>query len=433
MNWPGHLVTGQGDPAELFGVHTTQALANFDVRGPSLRDYPQLVRAVAMVKIAAARANVRVGALSPDVAGAIVAAAREIGSGAHDDQFVLPILQGGGGTSTNMTVNEVIARRAEQLLRARGSDLPVHPNDHVNRGQSTNDVMPTAIALAVCEAAGPTIAALGHLVTALQDKAVQYRSLERLGRTCLQDAIALPAGALHETHAHGIERAVLALGRSVEVLLAVPLGGTAVGTGVGAAPGFAEIAIAELALLSGRPVIAADNPCFAMASLEPLVAVSESVDRCARAAARVATDLRLLASGPVGGIGEIELPAVQAGSSIMPGKVNPVIPELVMQIAFQIAGEATSARLAAGAGELEVSAMAPVVTLGLLAGLDRLGSAARLFADRCVAGLRWNEAAVAANLAGSLTQAVTAAATEGYDTVAGYGRTGAAMNGGEPS
>ncbi|NLU75320.1 aspartate ammonia-lyase [Streptomyces sp. HNM0575] len=432
-NWPGHLAhlvnhddaagergepTGQGSREVLFGAQTTRALANFDFSGPRLHDHPDLLRALAMVKIAAARANRRTGGLAPVIADAVIAAAREVLEGLHDDQFPLPVLQGGGGTSTNMNVNEVVARRATQLLSVRGAGGAVHPNNHVNRGQSTNDVMPTVIAVAVHTASTRTVESLGHLVDALCAKADQYPEMERLGRTCLQDAVALPVDSLHRSHAYGLVQATDDLRASVRALLKVPLGATAVGTGIGAPPGFAETAVAELAELSGCPVVAAENPYWALASLEPLVAVSEAIDRCARSAARVATDLRLLASGPVGGIAEIELPEVQAGSSIMPGKVNPVIPELVMQTSLQIAGEATSARAAACVGELEVSAMAPVVTSGLLGGLERLSSVARIFADRCISGLSWNAAGVRANLAGSLSQAVVAAASEGYDAVA---------------
>jgi aspartate ammonia-lyase len=388
------------------------------MRGPRLLDHPELVRAVALVKVAAARVNRRLGVLDPLLAEVVAAAAGEVVAGRHDDQFPLPVVQGGGGTSTHMNVNEVVARRATELLREQGSAGTVHPNNHVNRGQSTNDVIPTAVAVAVHTACRDTIEGLDHLVAVLHRKAGEYPDLEHLGRTCLQDAVALPVREVHRSHACGIEQGLLHLRAAVRALLAVPLGGTAVGTGVGAAPGFANAVVEELAELADAPVVAAANPYWGMASLEPLVAVSEAIDRCARSAARVASDVRLLASGPVGGIGEVELPVVQAGSSIMPGKVNPVMPELMMQISFQIAGEATSARYAAAAGELEVSAMAPVVTLGVLAGLERLGAGARLFADRCVAGLRWNATAVRANLEGSLTDAVVTAASEGYDAVA---------------
>ncbi|AJE80464.1 aspartate ammonia-lyase [Streptomyces albus] len=410
--------SGYAPKGLLFGEQTSRALANFDLYGTRLSEHPELIRALALVKVAAARVNRSLGALDPVLAEVVAAAAFEVAEGRHDDQFPLPVVQGGGGTSTHMNVNEVVARRATQLLHERGQEGAVHPNNHVNRGQSTNDVMPTALALAVHASCEETLRGLDHLAAALHAKAEEYPSLEHLGRTCLQDAVALPVSAVHRSHAHGIEQAVLGLRAAVQALLRVPLGGTAVGTGVGAPPGFAELAVAELAELTGVPVLAAENPYWGMASLEPLVAVSEAIDRCARSAARVASDLRLLASGPVGGIGEVRLPAVQAGSSIMPGKVNPVMPELMMQISFQIAGEAASARLAAGAGEMEVSAMAPVVTLGVLAGLKRLGAGARLFADRCVAGLSWNTSAVHANLAGSLTQDVIDAAAEGYDGIA---------------
>ncbi|WP_064745293.1 lyase family protein [Pseudonocardia acaciae] len=425
MNWSGNLssldANGDEDGA-LYGAQTRRALANFAVGGPRLADFPDLVRGLALVKMAAASTNARLGVLDREVAGAIVAAAERVSRGEHLGEFVVPVVQGGGGTSTHMNANEVLAGLASRELARRGIDRPVHPNDHVNAGQSTNDVMPTAIALAVRAVADRAAPELWHLIESLEAKAEQFAGLEHLGRTCLRDAVAAPVSAVHRSHAFGVRRGVEALAGAVDKLLAVPLGATAVGTGVGAEDGFGPAAVAELARLSGYPLTEAPDRFYALSSLEPLVGVAEAVDHCARAVARVGADLRLLSSGPVGGIGEVELPAVQAGSSIMPGKVNPVLPELVMQISFQVAGEATSARLAAGAGELDVSAMAPVVTAGLLGGLERLGAGARLFADRCVAGLGWNAENVRANLAGSLTAAVVAARADGYDVVANRGR-----------
>lgn len=442
MDWSGHLSTsvcptGVGRPPSseppssyeprsgsgpanagdrpLYGPETERALANFPLSGgPRLADCPDLVRGVVHVKIAAARANARLGALDEGVAEAVVTAAREVLTGHHGDQFPLPVVQGGGGTSTHTNVNEVLAALATRIL----GDRTVHPNDDVNRGQSTNDVMPTAIALAVRMAADRALPRLRQLIAALRDKAAEYNGLDHLGRTCLQDAVPLPVSAVHRSHAHGIALGVRAVEDALAALSAVPLGATAVGTGLGGVDGFAEAAVTELAELTGFSLGHAEDPYYALSSLEPLVGVAEALDRCGRGLARLGSDLRLLASGPVGGLGEVELPSVQAGSSIMPGKVNPVLPELLMQVSFQTSGEATSARLAASAGELEVSAMAPVVSLGLLAALDRVGEAAAVFAERCVAGLRWNEAAVAANLAGSLAPAVLDSLRDGYDEAA---------------
>ncbi|WP_433518195.1 lyase family protein [Nonomuraea sp. CA-143628] len=407
-------------PADaLYGAHTARAAENFAIPGPRLCDHPELVHAVVQVKIAAARANAELGVVDQDVADAIAAAGAEVLAGRHDRHFVLPILQGGGGTSTHMNVNEVLARRATQLLReATREAADIHPNDHVNRGQSTNDVMPTAIGIAVYPAAMGAMAALQRLREALLAKAEEYAGLQHLGRTCLQDAVPLPVSAVHRSQAYGVGQAADHLVLTAERLLSVPLGATAVGTGLGAADGFADLAVRNLAAALGLPVRRAEDPYYGLASLEPLAAVTEAMSRAGRAVARVATDLRLLASGPDGGIGEVTLPGVQAGSSIMPGKINPVIPELAMQTAFQLAGAATTAHLAVSAGELEVSAMAPVVTLNLLTGLPALSAATRIFADRCVAGLSWNETTVARNLHGSLAPAVTSATTNGYEAAA---------------
>ncbi|MEV0286427.1 MULTISPECIES: lyase family protein [unclassified Kribbella] len=414
MNWSDHLANPSSNGREiLYGAQTAQALANFPLAGPRLADRPELVNAVVAVKIAAAWANSALGELDEERARAIVTAGEEVLDGKHRDQFVLPVVQGGGGTSTNMNVNEVLAARASALCRRN-----VHPNDHVNRGQSTNDVMPTAIAIAVIPLVNQALVGLRHVAESLQKKAIEYDALVHLGRTCLQDAVPIPVADFHRGQAASIDPAADALAAAADPLYAVPLGGTAVGTGLGAAPGFAERALEELAAITDLPLTSSPSPSYALASLEPLTAVTEAASRAGRVLARIARDLRLLASGPVGGIGEIELPAVQAGSSIMPGKVNPVIPELVMQVSFLLNGATTAARGATEVGELEVSAMAPVVTLGLLDGLTNLHRVAEVFADRCINGLRWREDAVNRNLAGSLEPAVRTATTTGYDTAA---------------
>ncbi|MEV5967403.1 lyase family protein [Kribbella sp. NPDC051952] len=412
MNWSDHLANLNGGEI-LYGAQTAQALANFPLAGPRLSERPELVKAVVAVKIAAARANVALGELDEDRGRAIIAAGEEILAGRHLSQFVLPVVQGGGGTSTNMNVNEVLATRAAQL-----AGLVVHPNDHVNRGQSTNDVMPTAIAIAVIPMIDQALVSLRKVAESLENKAFEYDDLKHLGRTCLQDAVPIPVADVHRGQAASIAPALDALAAAGDALYAVPLGGTAVGTGLGAAPGFAAAALTELQETTGLPLTAAPSPSYALASLEPLTAVTEAASRAGRVLARIARDFRLLASGPVGGIGEIELPAMQAGSSIMPGKINPVIPELVMQVSFLLNGATSAARGATEVGELEVSAMAPVVTLGLMDGLTNLRRVSEVFAERCIAGLRWREDTVARNLAGSLEPAVLTATTDGYESAA---------------
>ena len=407
-------------PADaLYGIHTVRALANFALGGPTMADRPGLVVALARVKVAAARANAVLDALDGRLAGAIVEAGREVADGRWHDQFPLPVLQGGGGTSANMNMNEVLANRANELLgSARGAYDPVHPNDHVNRSQSTNDVYPTALAIAVVEAGAGTLAGLAHLWATLEARAADVGDLPRLGRTCLQDALPLTVGETHRAQAHALGRTSADLRAALDALQAVPLGATVIGTGFGAPLGYRELAVRLLAEETGLPVEPARDPFDALAHLDPYLRVAAAVNRSTLVMAKLAADLRLLSSGPVGGIGEVELPAVQSGSSAMPGKVNPVIPELVLQVSYDVRGMVTTVEAAVAGGELELNVMEPVVARRLLEALDDVGRAARLFADRCVAGLTWREDVLAKHLAGSLAPAVEQAASEGYEAAA---------------
>ncbi|KAB8164508.1 aspartate ammonia-lyase [Streptomyces sp. 3MP-14] len=402
-------------PVPLYGEQTRLALANFPGRGRRFGDVPEFVRAYALTKAAAALANVRLGVLDEERGDAIVRAAREAAEGRHAAQFPTALVQGGGGTSTNMNVNEVLAARAGQLLAARGSATVVHPNDHVNRSQSTNDTYPTAMALALRELAGPALAALERLEVSLAAKAAEFDAVRRLGRTCLQDAVPLTVGQTHRAQAAAVRRNREALRESVEALRAVPLGGTAVGSGVGAPAGFTAAALARLAALTGRDVIPADDFFDALAHLDPYAAIADACARTGEVMAKIAGDLRLLSSGPVGGLGEVTLPARQAGSSIMPGKVNPVIPELVMQLGYRVRGAASTVHLAVAAGELELNIMEPVILDALVTALGDVADAADTFAVGCVDGLRWNEEALARNLRGSLQGLVETAGSEGYE------------------
>jgi aspartate ammonia-lyase len=400
----------------LYGIQTIRARENFSLDGDRLCDRPVFIVSLAEVKAAAAQANRDVGVVNPEIADAIIAAAREVAGGRFHDQFPVEILQGGGGTSTHMNVNEVLANRANELLGGtRGLYSPVHPNDHVNRSQSTNDVVPTAMGIAVFLTSRRAQEGLVQLQGQLLRQAVAHEGLEHLGRTCLQDALPVPVSALHRAQAHAVGRAATDLEATAERVLAVPLGATAVGTGLGAPDGYRELALRYLRDETGLDVRPAEDLFDALASLEQFAAVADAMARGGRVVARVAADLRLLASGPVGGIGEVVLPPLQPGSSIMPGKINPVLPELVMQVSYQLSGAAHVAQLAAGAGELEVTAMGPVVTDELLRGLERLGRVAAIFADLCVAGLSWQHERIDANLRGSLKAAVESAEFNGYD------------------
>jgi aspartate ammonia-lyase len=396
----------------LYGAHTVRALANFAVSGTTLRERPDFIAALGQVKAAAARANAACGVLDERLAEAITLAAREIARGQHDEEFPIDIVQGGGGTSVNMNANEVVANRANELLGGvRGSYDPVHPARHVNRSQSTNDVYPTALALATVTVGRTALARIARLEGALSAKADEGGALERLARTCLQDAVPTTVAATHRAHAHAIGRTAAALERALDELLAVPLGATAVGTGIGAPGGYRERALPLLAEESGLAVTGAGDLADALSNLDAYVDVAAQVVRVALVTGKLASDLRLLSSGPVGGIGELRLPAVQVGSSIMPGKVNPVMPELMLQVGYEAKGMFTIVEAAAAGGELDLNVMEPVIAKHLLGSLQDIGKACVLFATRCVEGLEWNEARLAANLAGSLGPAVEQSST----------------------
>ncbi len=398
----------------LWGAQTQRALASFDVGGRRLADAPELVRAYAQVKAAAAHANVALGAIPADVGAAIAAAADEVARGDHRDAFPLPVLQGGGGTSTNMNLNEVLANLAEERLGgARGTYGIVRPLEHVNCSQSTNDTYPTALAIATVRCGHECLQGLGRLRDAIDDAATAAGELERLGRTCLQDAVPLPVAAGLGAASTGLARTTAGLDAALAALLAVPLGATAVGTGIGAPDGFAQAAVTRLSEISGLAVEPSRDPFDALQHLDVYVSVAGELTRAWLVAAKLAGDLRLLASGPIGGLGEARLPAVQPGSSIMPGKVNPVIPELVLQVGYELAGSRAIVDAAAGGGELELNVMEPAIAAALLPALEKAGQTASLFATRCVDGLAWDAARLDAHLAGSLAERVEGRARGG--------------------
>ena len=400
----------------LWGIHTARALENFAVSGVTLATQPALIAALGHVKVAAARANAELGALAPDLADAIVSAGREVAAGQHDDAFPLEIVQGGGGTSTNMNANEVIANRANELLGgALGAYAPVHPNDHVNRSQSTNDVYPTAMQLAVLAAAAPTLDAVEHLERTISEKASELGELERLGRTCLQDALPLPAASAQRAQARALERVRADLERTLSSLRSVPLGATVIGTGFGSPPGYLERVVPTLAEESGLELRPSDDLFDALAHLDEHVSLIAHLNRVMLVMAKVASDLRYLSSGAVG---EARLPALQAGSSTMPGKVNPVLPELVLQVSYQLRGAAATVESAVAGGELELNVMEPVIARSVLESLRDVAAVARLFADRCMAGLEYNELRTAQHLEGSYAELVELATDSGYAAAA---------------
>ena len=375
-------------PAEAYyGAQTTRALLNFPIS--SLRFPRSFVRAMGLIKGAAAEVNRELDLLDDGLAGAISQAAREVADGRFEDQFVVDIFQTGSGTSTNMNANEVISNRAIEILGGeRGSRDPVHPNDHVNIGQSSNDVIPTAIHVAALEGIeSRLVPALERLQASLEGKSREFMPIVKTGRTHLQDATPIRLGQEFLGHAGQVERSVGRLRSAVEGLSEVALGGTAVGTGVNTHPDFASRVCDKLTDEIGVPVRETGNHFQAQSALDAIVEASGALKTLAVSLTKIANDIRWLGSGPRAGLGEIELPAVQPGSSIMPGKVNPVIPESVCQVAAQVIGNDAAITIAGQSGNFEINVMMPVAAHNLLESIEILATSSRNLADQCVDGL----------------------------------------------
>ena len=375
-------------PAEAYyGVQTVRALENFPISG--FRAHPALVVATAQVKLAAAQANVALGRLSPTVGNAIAAAAREVMGGRWQEQFVVDVYQAGAGTSHNMNANEVLANRALELLgEARGRYSVVHPNDHVNMAQSTNDVFPTAMRLAALARLHSLLQALDGLENALSERARLFDGVVKAGRTHLQDASPIRLGQEFGGYATTVAAHQAAIAETRQALRSVGLGGTAVGTGMNSHPDYRRLVIAGLGEVTGESLVAAPDPFDAMQSMRPFAAVSGALRALCLDLIRICNDLRLLASGPRTGLAEISLPAVQPGSSIMPGKVNPVMAEMLTMVCFQVIGHDVTIAMAAQAGQLELNVMMPVIAHALLQSLDILAHGIAAFTSRCVSGIQ---------------------------------------------
>ena len=374
-----------------YGVHTLRAVENFPVTGTPISHYPELVRALADVKLAAARANEDLGLLPHDLAEAIVAACREIKAGALHKEFVVDVIQGGAGTSTNMNANEVIANRALELLGAkRGDYARLHPNEHVNMSQSTNDVYPTALKVASYVAIFRLVGAMAHLRAAFRRKADEFHDILKMGRTQLQDAVPMTLGQEFSTYAVMLEEDEERLKEAALLIREINLGATAIGTGINAHPDYAGLVCRHLSEISGVPVLAAPNLIEATQDCGAFVQLSGVLKRVAVKLSKVCNDLRLLSSGPRAGFGEINLPARQAGSSIMPGKVNPVVPEVVNQIAFEAIGNDVTVTMAAEAGQLQLNAFEPIIAHSLFKTITHLRQGCLILADRCVDGITAN-------------------------------------------
>ncbi|HRX02185.1 MAG: class II fumarate hydratase [Anaerolineales bacterium] len=375
-------------PADaLYGAQTMRAVENFPISGiPFPRSF---IRALGLVKLAAAQVNQELGHLEPQLAEAIVQASQEVADGRWDGDFPIDIYQTGSGTSTNMNANEVISNRAIQILGGEvGSKSPVHPNDHVNMGQSSNDVIPTAIHVAAyLEVIEALLPALHHLHAALLDKSVAFDDALKTGRTHLMDAMPVRLGQEFGGYAAQIKAGIERVEASLPRLAELALGGTAVGTGINALPGFAAAVAVRLSEITGAPFREADNHFAAQASMDACVELSGQLKAVAVSLMKISNDLRWMNSGPIAGLGEIVLPALQPGSSIMPGKINPVIPEAMTMVCAQVFGNDQVVTIAGQSGTFELNVMLPVLARNLLESITLLANASRVLADLAIAGL----------------------------------------------
>ncbi|HSE38822.1 MAG TPA: aspartate ammonia-lyase [Blastocatellia bacterium] len=373
-----------------YGIQTARAIENFPISG--WRPYPSLVTATIQIKKAAARVNADLGLLDSRIAKAIDAAADEVLAGRFRDQFRVDPFQAGAGTSHNMNANEVLANRALELLGGEKGDYSVvHPNDHVNMSQSTNDVFPTAMRLAALEEVGKLTIILEQLAGSFQSKSVEFDQIVKSGRTHLQDAVPIRLGQEFGAYGTAIRKNSDRIARVAEELREVGLGGTAVGTGLNTAAGYRKRVVQELSRITNQKLRAAEDYFEAMQSMSPFVTMSSSLRTLATDVVRITNDLRLLSSGPNTGFAEINLPAVQPGSSIMPGKVNPVIAEMSAMVCFQVIGNDLTIAAAAQAGQIELNVMMPVIAFDLLLSLTTLTNALTVLRDRCVEGITANE------------------------------------------
>ncbi len=377
--------------AAYYGIHTLRALENFPITGTAISIYPDLVTALACVKQAAALANNALGMLDEDRARAIVRACEEIRGGELIDEFVVDVIQGGAGTSTNMNANEVIANRALELMgAAKGDYARLHPLDHVNLSQSTNDVYPTAVNVALHFGIRRLLEAMKALRAEFDAKAGEFGDALKVGRTQLQDAVPMTLGQEFSTYAVMLEEDEQRLSEAALLIREINLGATAIGTGINAHPDYAPLVRRKLSDLTGVEFVTAPNLVEATQDAGAFVQLSGVLKRIAVKLSKTCNDLRLLASGPRAGLGEINLPPVQAGSSIMPGKVNPVIPEVVNQIAFEVIGNDITVTMAAEAGQLQLNAFEPIIAHSLFKSLSHLAAGCRTLAERCVKGISAN-------------------------------------------
>jgi len=386
------LLGDRAVPADAYyGIHTLRALENFPITGTAISIYPDLVTALACVKQAAAIANSELGLLDERLAVAIRLACEEVREGKLHEEFVVDVIQGGAGTSSNMNANEVICNRALEILgHRRGEYAHLHPLDHVNLSQSTNDVYPTAVKLALQLGIRRLVQEMSALRKAFEAKAAEFDDVLKVGRTQLQDAVPMTLGQEFSTYAVMLGEDEQRLAEAAGLVREINLGATAIGTGINAHPDYAALVTRRLSEVSGFDFVVSPNLIEATQDAGSFVQLSGVLKRVAVKLSKTCNDLRLLSSGPRAGLGEIALPAVQAGSSIMPGKVNPVIPEVVNQIAFEAIGNDVTVTMAAEAGQLQLNAFEPIIAHSLFKSLQHLAAGCRTLADRCVRGIQAN-------------------------------------------
>lgn len=421
-----HDLIGDRDvPADAYwGIHTLRAIENFPISGTPIGSRPELVKALACVKLACARANHALGLLSPEKAEAIEKACQEVINGALHDQFIVDVIQGGAGTSTNMNANEVIANRAlEWMGKQKGDYKTLHPIEDVNASQSTNDVYPTALRLAICFALDGMTNALAHLRRAFETKANEFDSILKMGRTQLQDAVPMTLGQEFRTYALMLQEDENRIAYAGKAMHEVNLGGTAIGTGINTDPDYSPLAIKNLAEITGLALTPAADLITATQDTSDFVLLSGMLKRFASKLSKICNDLRLLSSGPQSGLGEINLPERAAGSSIMPGKVNPIIPEVVNQIAFEVIGNDVTITMASEGGQLQLNAFEPIIAWSLFKSISHLQAGCMTLADNCVSGIVANREKLEAAVSRSAGLATALNPVLGYQIATEIART----------
>ncbi|MDZ7764106.1 MAG: aspartate ammonia-lyase [Melioribacteraceae bacterium] len=389
-----HDLLGDRDvPFEFYyGIQTLRGIENFNISGVTLSTFPTLIQGLAMVKLAAAQANHELGLLNKETSDAIVQACTEIINGRFHSHFAVDMIQGGAGTSTNMNANEVIANRVLEIMGYdKGDYKHCHPNNHVNLSQSTNDAYPTAIKIALIMSNEKLIEVLGSLIESFQNKAEEFSNVIKMGRTQLQDAVPMTLGQEFEAYAVTLSEEIERLNQNAKLFLEVNMGATAIGTGINSDPDYSQKVIKHLRDATNLDLVLAENLVEATQDTGAFVMYSSAVKRLAVKLSKISNDLRLLSSGPRTGINEINLPPMQPGSSIMPGKVNPVIPEVVNQIAFKVIGNDLTVTLAAEGGQLELNVFEPVIVQSLFESIEMLKNGMMTLKYKCIDGITANE------------------------------------------